>query len=100
MRKFRLEKSVLFDDARAKLLRLRQSLLALTVGRRNLATDGGVVPMASTISSIIGRSGEKPTDLPVQQVTKIQLVIILKTGKALGPAVAKLLLATADEVIQ
>jgi putative tryptophan/tyrosine transport system substrate-binding protein len=56
--------------------------------------------MASTISSIIGRSGEKPTDLPVQQVTKIQLVIILKTGKALGPAVAKLLLATADEVIQ
>jgi putative ABC transport system substrate-binding protein len=99
-----------FDTRRAKLLALQsEHRLPTAYQFREYAAEGGIMSYGPNgadayrqVALYVGRilKGEKPADLPVMRPTKFELVINLKTAKALGITVPLLLLAQADEVIE
>jgi putative ABC transport system substrate-binding protein len=98
--------NVNFPEIRA--LAARHAMLTVS-SWEGFAADGGLISYGTSINEAnhllgvyTGRvlKGEKPADLPVQQSTKFQLVVNLKTAKALGLTVPQSILQRADEVIE
>ncbi len=109
------EALLVIDDPFTFILRKRivalaaKSQLPAMYGPREFAVDGGLMGYGANIEDMFRRAatyvakileGAKPADLPVQQPTRFDFVINLKTAKALGLEIPASLLTRADEVIE
>jgi putative tryptophan/tyrosine transport system substrate-binding protein len=98
-----------FSNRASILSSAAQANLPAVYWNRAFVADGGLMSYGTDNSDIIRRAaayidrilkGEKPVDLPVQNPTKFELAINLKTAKTLGVTISPELLAIADEVIE
>jgi putative ABC transport system substrate-binding protein len=98
-----------FSSGAPMRLSSKQHKLPAVYFQRVFVSDGGLISYGPDLVDQFRRAagyvdrvlrGEKPADLPVQGPTKYELVINLKTAKALGLDIAPSLLALADEVME
>ena len=100
----------LFDPHRTILVELAtKHRLALMSGSRETTSAGGVISISANFLALYERAapyvdkiikGANPATLPVEQPTKFQVVLNMKTAQALGLTISPTLLASADEVIE
>ena len=100
----------LFTNARTTITALAAlSRIPAVYGFREFAVEGGLMSYASSLPDVYRQQarmvdkilkGATPAELPIERTTKFELVINLKTAKALGLEIPPLLLARADEVIE
>jgi putative ABC transport system substrate-binding protein len=86
-----------------------QHRLPILYGWRDFVDEGGLMSYGPDIATLVRGAaryvdrilkGEKTTDLPVQEPDRLQLIVNLKTAKALGLALPPAVMALADEVIE
>jgi len=99
-----------FNDRRIQLANVASyHRVPATYSNRDLAEAGGLISYGTnitdsfrTVGIYTGRvlKGEKPAELPIQQSSKVELIINLKTAKALGLIILAPIIERADEVIE
>jgi putative ABC transport system substrate-binding protein len=101
--------SVLFTNRPRLLAQVAANRLPAIYGAREFTENGGLMSYGPDLADMYRRAaylidqilrGAKPSELPVEQATKFELVINLKTAKALGITIPQTLLQRADQVIQ
>jgi putative tryptophan/tyrosine transport system substrate-binding protein len=100
----------LFDPYRVILVELAtKHRLALMSGSRETTAGGGLISISANFLALYERAalyvdkiikGANPANLPVEQPSKFQVVLNMKTAQALGLTISPTLLAQADEVIE
>jgi putative ABC transport system substrate-binding protein len=100
----------LFDPHRKIIIELAaKQRLPVMSGNRQTAAAGGLIFYSAKFAALYERAafyvdkilrGAKPADLPVEEPTRFEMVVNVKTARALGLTVSPSLLAQADDVIE
>jgi putative ABC transport system substrate-binding protein len=101
---------VMFNNNRRRIVELAaKNRLPAVYPEREFVSVGGLMFYGASLVDMYSRAavyadrilkGGKPAELPVEQPTKLELVINLKTAKALGLAIPPSVLARADQIVQ